>query len=303
MRSDSIPGPALRPTTKERIIMPQCPSEAQSQASRENGALASGPRDTSRTRFNATKHGFTAALGPPTDPDEALFYHRLVDRLCTRYGPQDDFDFMLAEEIASLELRRTKVQHALLDAPICADEEAMRTTMLLMRYETDVMRKLQRRWERLEQLDLRRHQSEFDRQVYRWNEEVWRQMQHPPGVKAKCDFGRWELTVEDQRALERMLGPEAVKRYREFGPDAIADKVEDFLERMRPRMVAYLGSERRADNWMIWERGQARSGSFSQVQAGMRPVMAPEVAEEAEGAVEERREAIAEPVPEPSVTA
>jgi hypothetical protein len=90
--------------------MPQCPSEAQSQASRENDALSTGPKDTTITRFNALRHGFTAAIRPPTDPDEARFFEQLLADLAAHKEPKGRLETLLLEEIASLELRRVKIQ-------------------------------------------------------------------------------------------------------------------------------------------------------------------------------------------------
>ena len=73
-------------------------TRARTAANRENARRSSGPKDTTLTRFNATKHGLRAAgLTSLDDPDE----HRdLLAALWAELRPVGTLETFLAESVA-----------------------------------------------------------------------------------------------------------------------------------------------------------------------------------------------------------
>ncbi len=250
--------------------MPESPTPAQSEASRLNGALSSGPQDTSRTRFNALRHGFTAALRPPTDPDEARFFDQLLADLAAHKEPKGRPETLLLEEIAGLELRRVKIQQTLLDAPADPDEKALAKVMLMDRYESQVLRKLDRGWEHYDDLRGRRLMRE----------ELEEKERDPVGFINFPEEHQYEKAlalVEDpqsSRQLQETLGPEAVEVMRRLTlqlreADDLSKLVGEYLMRLHPMMVSYLGDRgwewEHFVRWFELQNERAMSGSFRQI--------------------------------------
>ncbi len=259
--------------------MPQCPTEAQAEASRLNGALSSGPQDTSRTRFNALRHGFTAALRPPTDPDEARFFDQLLADLAAHKEPKGRPETLLLEEIAGLELRRVKIQQTLLDAPADPDEPALAKIMLMDRYESQVLRKLDRGWERFDSIrNARLCQEE-------WEEEG----RQEPGYTLFPQGHEYEealALVEDPEASRQLgehLGPEALEVMRRLTgqlreADDLSKLVSDYFIRLWPLMVCYF-EERgwqhpQVVRWFEIQNERAMSGSFGRIEEELSSLLA-----------------------------
>lgn len=73
-------------------------SSQKADANRKNALRSTGPKDTTSTRLNATKHGLLAQ--GLTELDDADAYRLLLERLTTRYQPVGDLEGFLVERIA-----------------------------------------------------------------------------------------------------------------------------------------------------------------------------------------------------------
>lgn len=73
-------------------------SEKKRAANKENGKKSRGPKNTERTRFNATTHGLTAK--GLIDPDEAAEYEIVLEDLIKRFKPQNELTRFLVETAA-----------------------------------------------------------------------------------------------------------------------------------------------------------------------------------------------------------
>ena len=78
-------------------------SERKKQANRSNSRSSTGPRDTSKTRYNALKHGISSqqAVVPQADgPDAAKRYDERRDGLWHDLAPQGTLEAALVDQIA-----------------------------------------------------------------------------------------------------------------------------------------------------------------------------------------------------------
>jgi hypothetical protein len=87
-------------TKKKRPV-----SERRVQANRRSALRSTGPRNTERTRFNATKRGFRAQGLTPWDDCEA--YKESLEALKSIYASSNPLDLFLMEQTA-LEIVRTR---------------------------------------------------------------------------------------------------------------------------------------------------------------------------------------------------
>jgi hypothetical protein len=79
-------------------------------ANQRNAKKSTGPADTSKTRFNALRHGLCARLVVPgEDPAE---YEAFVERLRGDVAPSDALEEVLAERAASAAWRLRRAQRA-----------------------------------------------------------------------------------------------------------------------------------------------------------------------------------------------
>jgi hypothetical protein len=138
--------------------MPPCPTPAQSAASRNNGARATGPRSTGRSRLNARAHGYTASIRPPDDPVDRQLFDDILSVTYQEFLPCGPAEMLAIEEIAALECRRIRIQETLLAAFDFADEAALKRLQLLSRYETDTLNKLDKKRKYLHELQAGRAQ-------------------------------------------------------------------------------------------------------------------------------------------------
>src|SRR5205823_11249343 len=80
-------------------------SEKQRAASRDNGSHGRAPNDTTRTRYNATRHGLRGqGLTPWDDAEE---YREILGALEDKYNSSDPFDAISISESA-LEIIRIR---------------------------------------------------------------------------------------------------------------------------------------------------------------------------------------------------
>src|SRR5271170_2900616 len=82
-------------------------SPAKAEASRQNARRAGGPKDTSATRFNASKHGLLAQ--GITELDDAEAYTALLQRLNEAHHPAGDIETFLVERIALAIVRLRRI--------------------------------------------------------------------------------------------------------------------------------------------------------------------------------------------------
>jgi hypothetical protein len=80
-------------------------SEKQREASRRNGSKGDGPDDTTRTRYNALRHGLRAQGLTPWDDPERHF--RVLGALEEKYSSSDPIDEFFVQE-AALEMVRMR---------------------------------------------------------------------------------------------------------------------------------------------------------------------------------------------------
>ena len=83
--------------------IPDSRARAREDANRRNARKSTGPRDTKRTRYNATKHGLLSqAL---TDLDDAGACRRLLVSLTAELAPVGTVETLLVESIALAHVR------------------------------------------------------------------------------------------------------------------------------------------------------------------------------------------------------
>jgi hypothetical protein len=131
--------------------MPIDPTPAQQEASRRNGALSQGPKNTAQSSLNARLHGFTAALQPPEDPDACALYEQLLLDLAEEFLPCTRAEWLQLEQIVVLEMRRIRIQDTLTQVEDFSDD-ALKRLQLLSRYETDILNKLEKCHKKLREL-------------------------------------------------------------------------------------------------------------------------------------------------------
>jgi len=101
-------------------------SQAQIDANRRNAQQSTGPKDASRTKFNAVKHGLTAkdlVVMPLENPDE---YNLLCEGLRRSFQSQSPIEKILIEQMASSIWRirrirrgeRANIEEDLAEAPL-----------------------------------------------------------------------------------------------------------------------------------------------------------------------------------------
>ena len=83
-------------------------SERQIAANRRNGKMGDGPKNTSLTKHNATKHGLRAPRLTPLDDREE--YERLLAQLEEDFQPANCFDQMLIEKAALYAVKATTAE-------------------------------------------------------------------------------------------------------------------------------------------------------------------------------------------------
>ena len=81
--------------------MPRNPSPAQQEASRRNGAQSQGPKDTSRTRFNALRHGLLAEGLVFTSEAQQQRFIILHADLVADLKPEGPLEHLLVERVAT----------------------------------------------------------------------------------------------------------------------------------------------------------------------------------------------------------
>jgi hypothetical protein len=95
--STAGPGPS---TSKKKPV-----SERRLEANRRNAQRSTGPRNTERTRLNATRHALRAqGLTPWDDAEE---YGKTIESLQTKYPSSNPIDIFLMEQSA-LEMMRAR---------------------------------------------------------------------------------------------------------------------------------------------------------------------------------------------------
>jgi hypothetical protein len=82
-------------------------SPAKVEANRQNARKATGPKDTTSTRYNAAKHGLLAQ--GITELDDADAYTALLQRLNGSYKPAGDIETFLVERIALAMVRLRRI--------------------------------------------------------------------------------------------------------------------------------------------------------------------------------------------------
>lgn len=93
-----------------------------------------------------------ALVRPPRRAAERRRYEELMTGLWEEFLPCSPSEYLTLEEIVVLELRRMRLQEALM-APFDADDDAaVRRVGALSKYETEVSAKLEKRWARLREL-------------------------------------------------------------------------------------------------------------------------------------------------------
>lgn len=91
-------------------------------------------------------------MRPPRRKEDRRRYEELMSGLWEEFLPCSPAEYLALEEIVVLELRRVKLQEALM-APFDAEDEAsMKRVAGLCKCETEVMAKLEKRWKRLQEL-------------------------------------------------------------------------------------------------------------------------------------------------------
>ena len=81
--------------------MPRNPTPAQQEASRRNGAQSHGPQDTSRTRYNALRHGLLSGGLVFTSEEQQQRFIALHHDLVADLAPQGPPEDLLVERIAT----------------------------------------------------------------------------------------------------------------------------------------------------------------------------------------------------------
>src|SRR5580700_94503 len=94
--------PSRRPTmaangepVKKRIL-----SEAELAARRANAKRSTGPKDTSRTRYNGTKHGLRG--GPVLPGESQQAYDQRMAQWMKDHGPTSDSQAFMVERLVNL---------------------------------------------------------------------------------------------------------------------------------------------------------------------------------------------------------
>jgi hypothetical protein len=82
-------------------------SPAKVEANRQNARKATGPKDTTSTRYNAAKHGLLAQ--GITELDDAEAYTALLQRLNEAHRPAGDIETFLVERIALAMVRLRRI--------------------------------------------------------------------------------------------------------------------------------------------------------------------------------------------------
>jgi hypothetical protein len=100
--TDSQQGPAVNanPGAQKKVT-----SERRREANRRNASHSTGPRNTERTRYNATRHGLLSK--GLTQWDNTEEYEETVRQLTSRYLPSNPFHEFLIQRVA-LEMIRTR---------------------------------------------------------------------------------------------------------------------------------------------------------------------------------------------------
>jgi hypothetical protein len=107
--------------------------------------------------MNAVAHGFTATLKPPADLQERELYESLLCDFVLEFLPCGRVEGLALEEIVVLELRRIKIQEAQM-GDLELDEAGLKRTLLLSRYETETLNKLDKKRKLLAELQAMRAQ-------------------------------------------------------------------------------------------------------------------------------------------------
>ena len=87
-------------------------TERQREANKRNAQLAKGPSDTSKTRYNATKHGILSGrvliqLGEgKEDPEE---FQRLSDAMREDFSPQGAVEELYVEDLIAIAWRMRRI--------------------------------------------------------------------------------------------------------------------------------------------------------------------------------------------------
>ena len=83
-------------------------SKRQAEANRRNSQLSSGPRDTSRTRLNALKHGIFSNQVLISDWEDGQEFERLRKGLTDALAPNGELEQLLVDDLISLTWRRRR---------------------------------------------------------------------------------------------------------------------------------------------------------------------------------------------------
>ena len=111
----------------------------QKQASRANGKRSRGPKSTTRTRFNATKHGLLSA-SVEAIPEHKQVFHEVRTELEQDLNPQTRLERILIERYAFVYLKLALLERDnLMRAPETIEEQT-----LYLRYQRQLMLELSR---------------------------------------------------------------------------------------------------------------------------------------------------------------
>ncbi|MFH1311429.1 MAG: hypothetical protein ABIH65_03430 [Nanoarchaeota archaeon] len=81
-----------------KVLIDDMVSELQINANKENSEKSTGPTDTSKTRFNAVKHGiFSKKFVEKSDMNE---YEMILDEIVIEFLPKSIIEFRILEKMA-----------------------------------------------------------------------------------------------------------------------------------------------------------------------------------------------------------
>jgi hypothetical protein len=143
--------------------------------------------------LNGLVHGFAAALKPPEDAQERELYEGLLTDLAEEFLPCGRAEALVLEEIVVLELRRIKIQEAQM-GELALDEQGLKRTLLISRYETETLNKLEKKRKLLNELQTTRAQRRGlaleSALVQRQVETMKQQLGEDAGAIARRSLGR-----------------------------------------------------------------------------------------------------------------
>ena len=176
-------------------------SEAQIRASQENGKKSSGPKDTSKTRLNAIKHGILSDEAYCDSDAEVELYVAFEKGIFEDWGPETQSEHFYAERVAQCMWRLRLIQRRLTGkfARYGFDKCGPEFLLLMARYERQVSRELTESEAKLRELQAERRAGEAREGVSDETNPSDAASPRPPGPAAEV----WVSPDETLRCFTR----------------------------------------------------------------------------------------------------